>query len=176
MADVGAIRAEVERLLAIYGANRSFRGYAGSFLDLLQVMHSEDGDASAGPPPAVPQDKWPVSMRLRLALGEMALAKRPIPADWAMAWALSTPGHLAANAGSTLSSAVLPLVYDPLRGTAWRRTCGAPNVVGSLWTTQLPVRGWAGASTFRYRICLMSSRQPNRPRRLQSLWRVAQRA
>ena len=81
--DLPNIRAEVRRLLDIYGGNRSFRSYATEFLSTLDVL---DPPAANAPPERGP-DIWPIPMSLRLGLGEFAARGLPVPAEWALSWA-----------------------------------------------------------------------------------------
>lgn len=85
--DLPAIRAEVERLLRLYGGNHSFHGYARGFLDVLDVYF---GMWPAGPPARM-SDRWSVPLALRLGLGRFAADGAPVPADWALAWAWFHP-------------------------------------------------------------------------------------
>lgn len=80
-ADLPAVEEEVRRLLGIYGHNRSFRRYATSFVDYLTSQHGASGDDLNVPPP-----DGAMSLVLRLGLGRMAVAGRPVPAMWAFAW------------------------------------------------------------------------------------------
>lgn len=80
--EVPLIRAEVVRLLGLYGDNYSFHSYATSFLDLIDFS-----GASTNTPPPLTQDRWPVPMRLLTAIGQFATDGTPVPADWALAWA-----------------------------------------------------------------------------------------
>lgn len=91
-AELAPIRAEMQRLLDMYGDNYSFRGYASKFLDVLDLQLAEgECDASAVAPPLVPERRWEPPMRLRVELGAIASEGRPIPADWALAWAWYHP-------------------------------------------------------------------------------------
>lgn len=84
LAELPVIRAEVARLLGIYGNNYSFRGYATKFLNLLDFYLT---DSDAGIAPVRDGDKWQVPMTLRVGLGRFANTGAPVPADWALAWA-----------------------------------------------------------------------------------------
>ncbi len=86
--ELPAIGAEVERLLGLYGANRSFHGYASGFLDVLRA-HALGVDASAPPADAARRTELPFA--LRAAVGRMAVKGEPLPADWALAWARADP-------------------------------------------------------------------------------------
>jgi tellurite resistance protein len=87
--ELSAIRSEVSRLLAIYDWNGSFRGYASSFLDVLDVLTS-DGTA-AQVPPLTQGARWKPPAALVVTLASHADAGRPLPADWALAWAWYHP-------------------------------------------------------------------------------------
>jgi len=87
--ELPGIRAEVLRLLSIYGENSSFHGYATDFLTVLDIL-TEDEEAERTPPP-YGGERWPTPFRLRLALGRMAQEGRRVPADWALSWAWYHP-------------------------------------------------------------------------------------
>lgn len=89
--EVASIRAEVQRLLGIYGNNGSFGGYASQFLPVLDLIEAATGDPVAATPPPLVQQKWPTPMALKLALGELAVDGNPVPANWALAWAWYHP-------------------------------------------------------------------------------------
>jgi uncharacterized tellurite resistance protein B-like protein len=81
---------EVQRLLSIYGESRSFRGYAESFLDYVSNT-TVDPNLYLGPPPQVAAYSYEMPLPLRIGLGQHASNKRPLDADWALAWALADP-------------------------------------------------------------------------------------
>lgn len=88
-AEAPGLIGEVRRLLALYGANNSFRRYATAFLDHVQAF----GDASRAWSPAevVGDRRWPTSLNLRLGLGQLASEGRRLDVDWAHAWVRSDP-------------------------------------------------------------------------------------
>ncbi|MEO8360168.1 MAG: TerB N-terminal domain-containing protein [Vicinamibacteria bacterium] len=80
---------EVEELLKVYGsASRSFHGYASDFLDVVQVRAGRQF-ALSRPPAGYEKGSWPAALRIGLA--ELAAGGRPIPAEWALAWARFHP-------------------------------------------------------------------------------------
>ena len=85
------IRDEVRRLLDIYGANNSFRGYAGNFLAALDLLASAEDTEDVAPPVLSVENHWQLPMGLAVELGSLAEDGRPIPADWALAWAWHHP-------------------------------------------------------------------------------------
>ncbi|KPU60496.1 terB-N family protein [Pseudomonas fluorescens] len=89
-AEIPLITKEVQRLLDIYGDNRSFRGYAEGFLDYLSNQ-ALDPNLYLGPPPDVVAYGYEMPLPLRIGLGQHASNKRPLDADWALAWALADP-------------------------------------------------------------------------------------
>ncbi|MNL97154.1 Tellurite resistance protein TerB [compost metagenome] len=89
-AEIPLIVEEVHRLLSIYGENRSFRGYAEGFLDYLSNT-TVDPNLYLGPPPNVAAHNFEMPLPLRVGLGQHASSKRPLNADWALAWALADP-------------------------------------------------------------------------------------
>lgn len=90
IAEIPLIVEEVQRLLSIYGENRSFRGYAGGLLDFLENT-AVDPNFYLGPPPEVAALSYEMPLQLRIGLGQHASNKRPLDADWALAWALADP-------------------------------------------------------------------------------------
>ncbi|HEX6471781.1 MAG TPA: TerB N-terminal domain-containing protein, partial [Streptosporangiaceae bacterium] len=86
--ELPAIRAEVDQLLRLYGDNRSFAGYAGSFRDVLDTIGLLDSDVCAGPAPLTGRDS--LTPRLQLGLSGFATARRPVPGDWALSWLKSS--------------------------------------------------------------------------------------
>lgn len=89
-ADFADIATEVERLLGIYGANPSFRGYAQGFLDYLS--HSVIApQAYLSPPQVLSGVRSDLPMWLRIGLGQMAVDQYPVNAQWALTWALADP-------------------------------------------------------------------------------------
>ncbi len=85
--DFPAIRREVEALLEVYGANRSFERYATQMLDFIDVMSS--GEVTLVPTLAGRTHEMPLG--LRVGLGRLLSADQPIPAPWALAWLMSRP-------------------------------------------------------------------------------------
>ncbi len=89
-ADIPAISAEVHRLLGIYGGNHSFRNYASQFLSYIA---SDDVSEKSylRPPPNITEYSFVLPLPLRIGLGQLAIDKKPVSADWALAWALADP-------------------------------------------------------------------------------------
>lgn len=90
IAETPLIVEEVQRLLSTYGENRSFRGYAGGLLDYLENT-AVDPNFYLGPPPEDSALSYEMPLPLRIGLGQHASNKRPLDADWALAWALADP-------------------------------------------------------------------------------------
>lgn len=84
-ADLPAMRAEMETLRNVYGHNGSFRGYATSFIDLLDFLIASDHAATVPPPLA--GGGWETPFLLKRHLAVLARDRRPMTADWALAWA-----------------------------------------------------------------------------------------
>jgi hypothetical protein len=85
-AQLPAVTAEVRRLLELYGWHNSFASYGGTFLGVLELMDSQAGKLSQGPPPSRKLERWPVPMTLRLGLGQFVRDGRSVPAEWALSW------------------------------------------------------------------------------------------
>ncbi|MDU0314103.1 TerB N-terminal domain-containing protein [Phycicoccus sp. M110.8] len=89
--EVVSIRAEVTRLLNMYGNNGSFSSYASQFLPVLDLLEATAGDPVNAPVPPLVRQTWPIPMTLRVALGDLVADGLPIPARWALAWAWYHP-------------------------------------------------------------------------------------
>jgi len=89
-ADTSVIVAEVRRLFAIYGTNRSFHTYASAFLDAAAALTNR-----WPPKPTIdPEHKLPeISLRLRGAIGALIQRGGGITADWALAWYAASPDY-----------------------------------------------------------------------------------
>jgi hypothetical protein len=87
-ADLPMIEAEVRRLLSIYSGNRSFRGYASSFLEYL-TFQAAGSSIKASPPKVTSNSDLPPAMKV--GLGRLATAGLPLSADWAFAWMQCDP-------------------------------------------------------------------------------------
>lgn len=88
-AEIDAIRAEVERLLTIYGGNNSFRRYASTLHGLGLFLRRSIKTDELKPP--MQRDGWELPAVLRLALGVFAAEEKPLPPEWALSWALTAP-------------------------------------------------------------------------------------
>lgn len=89
-ADISAITAEVRRLLDIYGSNKSFENYASQFLSYI-ASDPVSEKSYLRPPPFVAECAVALPLPLRVGLGWLAVDQKPVPADWALAWALADP-------------------------------------------------------------------------------------
>lgn len=86
-----AIAQELRRLLAIYGEkSNSFRRYAGELLSWIE-LDGASGRLYEAPIPDLPQS-YELAPYLRLALGQAAVDRVPLPAPLALAWARHNPG------------------------------------------------------------------------------------
>jgi uncharacterized tellurite resistance protein B-like protein len=81
--EIPAIVREVERLLGTYGAQRSFRGYAGAFLDFLAAKAVPTRSYVGAP---VDRGGPELTFSHRLALAQCAADGEPLPAAWAHFW------------------------------------------------------------------------------------------
>lgn len=128
--DVPAIRNEVQRLLGIYGDNGSFGGYASQFLPVLDLLEATSLDPVTATPPPLVRQTWPAPMTLRIALGDLAADDKPIPANWALAWAWYHPEIYArtpANRCATEFAELFLLRYENRYGAGLKvRDTGRP--------------------------------------------------
>ena len=78
--------AEVERLLLVYGENRSIRGYLGNFIEAAQATLT-GGDETT---PYYERVGYDLPLDLRVAIGRMSQEGRPISADWLLSWYINS--------------------------------------------------------------------------------------
>lgn len=84
------IAEELRRLLDIYGQKSgSFRSYAGSLLDWVSLAE-HPAKAYLKPVPSFPKG-YELPLYIRVALGQAAVDKAPVPAQLALAWAKLDP-------------------------------------------------------------------------------------
>lgn len=84
------IEAEVRRLLSIYGDNYSFKGYASKFLDCINLQ-DESRNLYELPAPELEYRTYEYPLIIKMCLGQLVRDKKPVPADWALAWVVSIP-------------------------------------------------------------------------------------
>lgn len=87
--DLPVIIEEVQRLLTVYKNNASFRQYANNFLDILQIIRG--GVSFYQTEPSLESYSWKQPLIFKVALGQMAADKVPLPAEWALAWVINDP-------------------------------------------------------------------------------------
>jgi uncharacterized tellurite resistance protein B-like protein len=88
--DTNLIADEVRRLLGIYSTNGSFRGYANSFLSVLEASTLVAAELS--PPRWDPDDRsWEVPLPIKIRVGRYIAAGQPIPSNWALSLLLHHP-------------------------------------------------------------------------------------
>ncbi|MGN8160369.1 TerB N-terminal domain-containing protein [Salinisphaera sp. SWV1] len=84
----GAIRDEVERLLSIYGTNGSFRFYATQFLSTMELLGMWSTDQL---PRLYEGRSYEMPLQLKVGLGRLVQAHKPISTEWALAWVTHDP-------------------------------------------------------------------------------------
>jgi hypothetical protein len=89
--EVPHLRAEVQRLLELYRSNNSFRGYASRFLDVLDLQGSHGQSGNAKPPALEVAHRYEPPTALAVGIGSFAADGKPVPVDWALAWAWYHP-------------------------------------------------------------------------------------
>jgi tellurite resistance protein len=90
IAEARMLEAEVRGLLQVYGENGSFRRYARSFLDVLRVRLA-GGEALLKEAPQFDlRGEGEASFDVLTAVGVAAARGLPLPADWALAWAVES--------------------------------------------------------------------------------------
>ena len=84
-----ALVAETERLLRIYGENRSIQGYMGAFLDAARVVLGTEHELE----PQFESSGYELPIGLRVAIGRMTKQGIPLSADWLLAWYSAHPEY-----------------------------------------------------------------------------------
>jgi len=79
---------EVEELRQVYGDNGSFNGYATSFLEYARIKFLP-GTLDHDPPHL--KRGWEFPLSLKLGLANFAEGAKPLPSEWALAWAQCDP-------------------------------------------------------------------------------------
>ena len=87
--EIPALLAEVDRLLALYGDNRSFQGYGIDFVSTARLLAAPKQVSDLTPPRT--RFGWDIPLDVKLVTGALAAADESIPAEWALAWALTSP-------------------------------------------------------------------------------------
>jgi uncharacterized tellurite resistance protein B-like protein len=85
--DLPAITIEVQQLLQVYGGNSSFRGYATQLLDVIQTLAVRGDDLK----PSMERSSYELPVSVRVGIGRIAAAGKPLPPDWALNWFLMHP-------------------------------------------------------------------------------------
>ena len=84
------ILSELERLTGIYGpTNHSFAGYASSLISVLRCLTTTCDPENEAPPEI--ERSWEIPAEVKVRIGQVVAADRPIPAAWALAWVQADP-------------------------------------------------------------------------------------
>ena len=86
--EAASIIQEVQELLQVYGENGSFNGYASSFLEYARTKFLPD---TLNRDPANLKRSWEFPLSLKLGLASYAEGGKPLPSEWALAWAECDP-------------------------------------------------------------------------------------
>ena len=81
--------AEVERLLGVYGDNRSVKGYLGTFLDAAQATAGYEDRTG----PSIERASYELPLSVRATIGRMSREGLPIGADWLLRWYVAHPDY-----------------------------------------------------------------------------------
>jgi len=82
--------AELERLIELYGNNRSFENYATQLLSIARLRFLKQRCYELPPPIGTARSEMPLG--LLIPLGQLIADGKPIPAAWALAWCMSDEG------------------------------------------------------------------------------------
>lgn len=85
--DAPVILHEVEELLAIYGGQSSFRGYAARFIDAVRLS---TGAIPDDPPDEIPPRSYELPLSLQFGLSRQ-LTQGRLPGNWLLAWYVAHP-------------------------------------------------------------------------------------
>lgn len=88
--DADAIVAEVKRLVETYGNTGSFRQTAANFLQAVSLLR-DPSTRVYDVPPDIPVRNYELSLALKIGLGQLSLDRKPVPAQWALAWLRAHP-------------------------------------------------------------------------------------
>ena len=81
-----ALIAEVERLLQIYGSNRSVHGYLNNFLAVARFATSTEVEF-----PPVSDPSWEIPISVQFMIGRQIKDRVPVSADWMLSWYVTHP-------------------------------------------------------------------------------------
>ena len=81
--------AEVERLLGVYGDNRSVKGYLWTFLDAAQATAGYEDRTE----PSIERASYELPLSVRITIGRMSREGLPIGADWLLRWYVAHPDY-----------------------------------------------------------------------------------
>ena len=79
--------AETERLLSIYGTNRSVRRYLTAFLEVAHLVM----EPARVIEPRFERSGYGTPLDMRIAIGRMVKARQPLSADWLLGWYATDP-------------------------------------------------------------------------------------
>lgn len=88
LAEARLIEEEVQALLKVHEENSSFHTYASAFLDVLRVRRAGEDGLLKEAPQFTLRHAGAASFDVRMAVGTAASKGLPLPADWALAWAV----------------------------------------------------------------------------------------
>ena len=82
--------AEAERLLGIYGENRSIHRYLGAFLDAAQIILEPVGQVE---PHHFEKSGYELPLGLRITIGRIVKEQLPLNGDWLLSWYAAHPEY-----------------------------------------------------------------------------------
>lgn len=85
--ELPAIKQEMQTLLEMHELEYSFQSYGSGFCDILDLIALQGEDDGELPLPALTDYRWSFPFGLKVELGSLAADSKPVPADWALAWA-----------------------------------------------------------------------------------------
>lgn len=81
---MAVVASEVRRLLAEFGANRSFKSSASHLLEIIECSSYLSSPSLTPPDPSTLEPTFETPLIIRVALGRYAAKGQPIPSEWAL--------------------------------------------------------------------------------------------
>ncbi|WP_332643284.1 TerB N-terminal domain-containing protein [Aeromicrobium sp.] len=85
--EVPAIQHEMHELLDLHEDDYSFQSYGLGFLSILELIALQGDPEYQFQPPPLSDFRWSFPFSLKVELGSLAADGKPVPAEWALAWA-----------------------------------------------------------------------------------------
>ncbi|WP_338864769.1 TerB N-terminal domain-containing protein [Myxococcus stipitatus] len=151
LAEARLIEEEVQSLLEVHTENSSFRSYASAFLDVLRVRRTGEDGLLKEAPQFTLRHAGAASFDVRVAVGTAASKGLPLPADWALAWAVE-----ASDAKLRTPAVRCPEEFQTLFRARYQRDHGA-GIVPRAKKSQVEARYQPASASFAGIVRLISA-------------------